>query len=268
MSASGAEPSGGVEPDRVDDIPVLVAHPDQAAARGVLALWMHFLGGTKEAMAPYLLRLARAGVTAVSFDAWQHGGRTDEPAEQLMRRGLAQFRRNVWPILGHTTLDAVRVLDWAVERFEVTDVVAGGVSMGGDVSVALAGIDPRVSRVAAIVATPDWTRPGMARFDDPSSVLDQGEPTPYGQWMYDHLDPMTHLARFARGPAMAFDLGGEDLHISAQHALAFHQALERSHPAAAQQVRVRIHEGLDHVGAARDPLVQDASMAWLLRDRS
>jgi len=247
---------------------VLVARPEQGAARSVLALWMHFLGGTKEAMAPYLLRMARAGVTAVSFDAWQHGGRTEEPREQLTRRALAQFRRNVWPILGHTTLDAVRVLDWAVERFEVTDVVAGGVSMGGDVSVALAGIDPRVSRVAAIVATPDWTRPGMARLDDPSSLIDQGEPVAYGQWMYDHLDPMTHLAWFARGPAIAFDLGGEDRHIPAQNALAFHQALEASHPAAAQQVRVRIHAGLDHVGAARDPRVQDAGMAWLLPDPS
>jgi dienelactone hydrolase len=268
MSASGAESSGGMEKDRVDDIPVLVARPGPGAGRGVLALWMHFLGGTKEAMAPYLLRLARAGVTAVSFDAWQHGGRTEEPPEQLTRRAFDRFRRNVWPILGHTTLDAVRVLDWAVDRFEATEVVAAGVSMGGDVSVALAGIDPRVSRVAAIVATPDWTRPGMTRLDDPSSVIDQGEPTAYGQWLYDHLDPMTHLSRFARGPAIGFDLGGEDRHISAQHALAFHQALEASYPAAAQQVRVRIHEGLDHLGAARDPRVQNAGLAWLVPDLS
>jgi hypothetical protein len=33
--------------------------------------------------------------------------------------------------------------------------------MGGDVSIALAGIDERVSRVAAMIATPDWTRPRM-----------------------------------------------------------------------------------------------------------
>jgi hypothetical protein len=30
---------------------------------------MHFLGGNKEAMAPFLQQLAAAGVTAVSFDA-------------------------------------------------------------------------------------------------------------------------------------------------------------------------------------------------------
>jgi hypothetical protein len=39
--------------------------------------------------------------------------------------------------------------------------VAGGVSTGGDVAVALAGVDPRIDRVAALVATPDWARPGM-----------------------------------------------------------------------------------------------------------
>ena len=98
------------------DIPVLFARPETTKAGGRLALWMHFLGGSKEAMVPFLLRLAEAGVTAVSFDAWQHGQRTNEPLDQLMTRAFGQFRRNVWPILGHTTLDAMRVLDWAVDR--------------------------------------------------------------------------------------------------------------------------------------------------------
>jgi hypothetical protein len=37
---------------QVDDIPVLVPRPDQTGASDRLALWMHFLGGNKEAMAP------------------------------------------------------------------------------------------------------------------------------------------------------------------------------------------------------------------------
>jgi hypothetical protein len=78
---------------------------------------MHFLGGTREVMAPFLSRLAAAAVIAMSFDAWQHGDRTQEPSDQLMIRAFSHFRLNVWPILGHTTLGAVRVLDWAVERF-------------------------------------------------------------------------------------------------------------------------------------------------------
>jgi hypothetical protein len=75
-----------------------------------LPRWLH--GGD----GPFLLRLAEAGVTAVSFDAWQHGQRTNEPLDQLMTRAFGQFRRNVWPILGHITPDAMRVLDWAVDR--------------------------------------------------------------------------------------------------------------------------------------------------------
>lgn len=198
-----------MEAAQVDDIPVILARPDAASSVRRLALWMHFLGGTKEVVAPFLSRLAAAGVTAVSFDAWQHGERTEEPPDQLMTRAFGQFRRNVWPILGHSTLDAMRILDWAVERFQPDQVVAGGVSMGGDISVALAGIDTRISRVAAMIATPDWTRPGMGMLTDPESVVDQGEPTPYGQWLFDHLNPMTHLDSFRPSTRYRLRLGRE-----------------------------------------------------------
>jgi hypothetical protein len=39
-------------------------------------------------MAPFLSRLAAAGVIAMSCDAWQHGDRTQEPSDQLMIRGV------------------------------------------------------------------------------------------------------------------------------------------------------------------------------------
>ena len=50
-----------------------------------------------------------------------------------------------------------------------------------DISIALAGIDKRVGRVVAMIATPDWTRPGMTMLNDPDSLIEQGEPTPYGR---------------------------------------------------------------------------------------
>ncbi|KGJ72954.1 hypothetical protein GY21_12085 [Cryobacterium roopkundense] len=90
----------------------------------------------------------------------------------------------MWPILGQTTLDALRIVDWAIETHDLSsDVVAGGVSMGGDISVALAGVDPRVKRVAALVATPDWTRPGMTQVGRPEELIDQGSPSPHGEWL-------------------------------------------------------------------------------------
>lgn len=85
----------------VDDIPVLVAEPDPGSRNGRLALWMHFLSGNKEAMEPFLLRLAESGFVAVSLDAWQHGARTQEGQFEILNRCFAHFRRHVWPILGH-----------------------------------------------------------------------------------------------------------------------------------------------------------------------
>ena len=89
------------------------------------------------------------------------------PSAANDRRRLALFL----PFLGGTK-----------ERFDVStdDIAAGGVSMGGDIAVALAAVDHRVTRVGAVVATPDWTRPGMTRVGEPDAVIDQGAATPYG----------------------------------------------------------------------------------------
>jgi hypothetical protein len=134
------------------------------------------LAGTKQDALPILRRLAAAGFVAVSLDSWQHGQRGTEPGEQVAQRVFGNFRRHLWPILGQTTLDALRVTDWAMATLgSGPGVVAGGVSVGGDVAVALAGIDQRVSRVGAIVATPGWTRsatstPTRAARRSPSSA--------------------------------------------------------------------------------------------------
>jgi len=248
----------------VDSIPVLLARPEPAADRHRLAVWLPYFTGTKEAMAPTLERLASRGFTALSLDPWQHGERGTETGDELSRRVFAAFRRGMWPILGQTTLDAIRVLDWALERFDVSaDVVAGGISMGGDISVALAGADHRVRRVAAVVATPDWTRPGMASIDDASEVIDQGEPSGYAAWLYRALDPMTNLARFAHGPAIRFELGAADTHVPPGSAFAFVDALRTVAPEAAKRVQVIAHDGLGHLDAARDEAVLDAAITWL-----
>lgn len=170
----------------------------------------------------------------------------------------------MWPILGQTTLDALRVVDWATEELEVgSEVVAGGVSMGGDVAVALAGIDGRVSRVATLVSTPDWKRPGMRDLWEPTRVLPQGEPDAYARWFYDHLDPITHLDAYARGPAIAFECGAEDAHVPADGALSFKAALGERHPRAAEQVRVSVHPGFGHMDGGRSEALLGRCLEWL-----
>ena len=76
--------------------------------------------------------------------------------------------------------------------------------------------------------------------------------------------PCGCISRIFRAvPAILFELGGNDLHINGGNAVAFKAALAAVHPAAAAQVDIRIHPGLDHLAAGRDQKVQDACFDWL-----
>ena len=108
-SLSGQNRPSIMEVVQVDDIPVLVAQPDQTGPSDRLALWLRFPRGNKEAMAPFLQQLAAAGVTAVSFDAWQHGEQSVEPVADLMARAFAPFRRPRRERPAHQRPERVRV---------------------------------------------------------------------------------------------------------------------------------------------------------------
>lgn len=169
-----------------------------------------------------------------------------------------------WPIIGQTALDALRVIDWAAETLGAgPGVLAGGISLGGDVALTLAGIDHRVSRMAAIAASPDWTSPGTRGFDHPDRLLPQGEADAYARWFYDHLDPAAHLDRYARGPAIAIECGQEDFHVPADGAFRFHDALARAYPAAVGRLRVTVHPGIDHLAAVRSDELHRRCLDWL-----
>lgn len=252
--------------ETIDGVPVIVVIPRAEKDRHQLALFLPYLGGTKEAVEPQLALLSDEGFTAISFDPWRLGERGDGDDRAVMESVFTHFRRDMWPILGQTTLDAVHVLDWATDRFPVANnIVAGGLSMGGDIGVALAGIDHRVSRVAAVAATPDWTRPGMTRVGDPNHIIEQGEPSAYGQWLYSHLDPATHPHNYAHGPAIAFELGADDTHVPPTAAQLFRDALRSSAPLTAERMRVTEHPGLDHLATVRQGHVLEAALDWLTR---
>lgn len=134
--------------------------------------------------------------------------RRTDPLE-LGREVLGAFRPRMWALAGRTVLESLRVLDWADQQLgNAGRRFVGGVSMGGDIAVALAGTDERITRVTALVATPDWTRPGMRMLDDQKVVLDQGEADRYAEWFYDAFDPMTHLDAYRRDLAISFVCGG------------------------------------------------------------
>ena len=232
----------------VDHIPVVSVGREGAP----LALWVPPLGMTKDDMRPVLESLAGAGFRALSLDPWQHGERGSESADEIRARMSTGFRRHMWPIIGQTTLDCLRVVD----HFGGGPVVASGTSRGGDVAVALARIDRRVIRVAAIVATPDWTRPGMRDISDPSRVLRQGDADAYAQWFFDRLDPLTHVDNYAHGPAILFECGAADVHVPPDGAQRFAAAF-------GDDVRVNVHASLGHIDAASSMELIESCVAWL-----
>lgn len=248
----------------MDGIPVLAHAP--ARGNGRLVVWVPYLGGTKETFAPLLARFAVAGFVAVGVDPRQHGARATSSPQTLLEVVMGRFRETMWLILGGTVLDTLEVIDWALHHYQLNPegVVVGGVSMGGDVAVAAAGADLRIGRVAAIAATPDWTRPGMTRMGEPGTRINQGTPGGYGRWLYERLDPLTHLDAYRHVPAIRFDVGGVDTHVPPDGVRRFQALLAGRHPAAGARVTIVEHAGCDHLDVATDPAVLAAAAAWLI----
>jgi dienelactone hydrolase len=247
----------------VDGIPVLLVEAEEPG--GEVVLWMSHLGGSAEQTLPMLERFAGAGHPAVSFDAVGHGSRGSGDPWEFAAGVLGAFRRRMWPILGQTTLEAMRVLTWAQECTGAPEEArAGGLSMGGDVAIALAGIDRRVARVAAVGSSPDWSRPGMRDLREGTRVVDQGRADPYAQWFADQLDPMRHLERYRGGAALGFELGGADRHIPKENAQAFVDALLGMHAVAPDRLRVNVHPDLDHMGVTTSAEALEGAAGWLL----
>lgn len=247
----------------LDGIPVSLLLPERTV--GEVVLWLTHLGGSAQQTLPMLQRFAAAGHPAVSFDPVGHGARSGGGDPWAFAGNvLAAFRRRMWPILGQSTLEAMRVLSWAQHQTgQDTPVLAGGVSMGGDVAIALAGIDDRVHRVATVGSTPNWSRPDMRELQDPSTVLDQGEADRYAQWFADQLDPSRHLDRYTREVAIAFELGQQDFHIPTGNAEQFRARLGELVPDASMRMRIQTYADLDHLGVTTSDAALTAAFTWL-----
>lgn len=246
----------------VDGIPFLLVEPNGPAA-GV-AVWLPPFGSSAQDMRPFLGRLAGAGWAAVGIDPLRHGRRapdagSDGTGADLATRTFAAFRAEMWQILGRTTLDAMRVVDWVLQGHGALPVVAGGLSMGGDIAVALAGIDPRVRRVAAVASTPDWRRPGMRALEGGREVVDQGRPTCSSAWLERRLAPVRHPQAFDRDVDVLFVQGSEDTHVPPEASQRFRDRLAGSRA----RVTVDLVAGAGHE-VCRDPGAQDRALRHLL----
>ena len=229
-----------------DGVPIVCSEP-QGVARG-LFLHLPAFGQKKEDTRPVLDHLAEKGFTAIGMDAWQQGERGRESRDQLTTRVFGNFRRNMWPILGQTTLDVSRVIDWGLAEFNLTaPVFVSGLSLGGDIAVAAAGLDSRISFVVAVGSTPDWKRPGMHDVVDAAKLLASGEADLYAQFFYDQLNPLTHLDRYARGPWLNFISCEFDNHIPLDGVTRFKAALSDAYPLAGERISLKMLRGRRHM---------------------
>lgn len=250
-----------VSSSRVDHIPLIWITPDKLQPTTRLAIWLPGGLGKKEDTLPYLQQLAAAGFVAISFDPWQHGERgTGESIEQMFAQAMDNFPQTVWPILGQSALDTLRVIDWAITEFATSPpCYMGGVSLGGDIAVAAAGIDARIGCISAIIATPDWRRPGMrAR----GQLVHSGVPGGYAQFFYDRINPLTNPSGYAHCPAITFECGAEDDHVPPDGSLRFQIALQQIYESHPDRLRVNLHPDVGHQVI---PMMWQNSLEWFLR---
>lgn len=229
-----------LQKDFVVDVPVAWMRP-AGQAQGIVIHTPAF-GQTKEDAAPVLERIAASGRVGVALDAHQHGERGRESRDALFARVFRNFRTHMWTILGETALDVPAVIDWALAKFGALPVQLSGLSMGGDVAVVAMGIDARPVRANVVVATPDWTRPGMQAIRS-GELVDQGAPDLRAKLLYEALDPLTHAGRYV-GREIHFVCGAEDHHVPPEAAFRF---ADRVGPPEARVITIELLPGKSHL---------------------
>jgi uncharacterized protein len=250
-----------------DNIPIAFCRPDKNKCNNAIAVWLPYLGGDKETGAKELQKLASCGYFSISIDPWLHGERKGELKEEIRALVFKEFRNYMWQILGITTLDVYRIIDWAIDTFNLNEnVVVGGVSMGGDIAIALAGIDSRVKKVATIASSPDWERPGMTDVMDSNEVINQGKSTNFGKWLYRKLNPMLNLNSFCRPLKLHVELGELDTHINPQWMLDFKNGLCTDYSNAEHNIEIVVNNGFDHISLLQNQEIIDKAINFLIRE--
>lgn len=240
------------------DIPLVWAEPAGGGDRP-LAIWLHAFSWTKDDVAPQLAELAARGFVALSWDLPGHGERGDESPDEMRQRVRSDLRRHFWPILAEAVAEVSAVIDWATVHLDVRSGVSiGGVSMGGDIAIAAAGTDHRIDRVAAMLATPDWLRPGST---EPQGRADKAH------WdLYRRFDPLTNSAHYGeRCPATLFVCGDEDRQVPPEGAEAFVERLGGAYANNRSQLAVVREAGVAH---RFTPWMWEQALAWLEAGRS
>jgi uncharacterized protein len=242
---------------KVEQIPVMWVLPEKVTPQCKLVIWLAGGFSKMETVLPILELLALVGYVAVSFDSWERGSRATEEPDVVATRAWANFPLVAFPLLGNGALEVLRVVDWAAKEFNLSAPFAvDGRSLAGDIAVAAAGLDPRIACVAAIVATPDWKRPGM-HVD--GVLIGEGQPDAYASYFYNRINPITNPRSYAHCPAILFECGAKDDHVPPDGALRFQKILADVYGEKTNRIRVNLHPNLGHGSV---PKMMDNCLAW------
>jgi uncharacterized protein len=240
------------------EIPVIWVAPEKPRRATAVVIWLASgISGTKEAV-PQLKRLAAEGYLAVSFDSWARGSRAKDSFDVLFPIAMSNWPFYGWPILGIGAMETMRVMDWAIKQFGTEPQISvGGVSLGGDIAIAAAGLDKRITCAAVANSTPDWRRPGMHAY---GKLVEPGMPDAYAQFLYDRINPFTNLSSYAHCPAITFECGADDVHVPADGALRFRTALAGQYEGAMERLQVNLHSTVKHEFT---PAMLENCIKWL-----
>jgi uncharacterized protein len=226
----------------VSGIPVLWEERPEEGQRH-LVIWLPGLTDSKESMHTFLGHLALAGYVALSFDPVDHGERSRfhealDPDDGSFSVNGKSYR-HFWSILAQTVEEVPVVIDWAIAELGVTSTVGvGGKSMGGDIAIAAAGHDQRISVVAACIATPDWLKPG--------SIYKLSAPNDKIQKQYERYNPLTNLNNYQHKPAISFQCAAEDTMVPPDGATRFVEKLRSLYEDVPERLEVVLENGVGH----------------------
>jgi dienelactone hydrolase len=230
----------------VAGIPVLWEEAHGNAERK-LVIWLPGFTDDKESARENLSELATAGYVALSFDPVDHGERSHRSDRAIVDPTSGRFRsatdgkvyRHFWSILAETAEEVPLMIDWAVANLGVApEVGIGGKSMGGDIAVTAAGLEPRIGVVAACIATADWLKPG--------SIYQLNAPNPIIQAQYERYNPLTNLMDYQHCPAISFQCGADDMMVPPDGAAHFVQALAPTYATCPEKLALVLEAGVAH----------------------
>lgn len=139
-----------------DKYPVLIGL--HAMGRNYQRWWVDAIAGKPTVTQVHqLTEMAQEkGYVVVAIDARHHGVRKVE------EKSLKSIMHKLWNLdetddyidmISKTTIDHRVLIDWVVQQpqFDINNIHVAGYSMGGQISLLLAGVDKRVSNVLSIV---------------------------------------------------------------------------------------------------------------------